>query len=76
MAKWHDGPDLRNADDWRIVANEDPSRLPPPSRSLTGAARFAPLSGESPHSVTSLDGEPVNPYSAMDGNFLNTGFLP
>ena len=51
--------------DWRIVADAETSPLPPPSRSLPGAARFAPL-----------EGEPLNPYQPFDGEPVNPNLLP
>ncbi|MCP5195964.1 MAG: VCBS repeat-containing protein [Gammaproteobacteria bacterium] len=51
--------------DWQIVANEGVPRLPAPSRSLPGAPRFVPLSGES-----------LNPYQSFDSAPINSGALP
>ena len=51
--------------DWRIVADAKTVPLPPPSRSLPGASRFAPL-----------EGEPLNPYQPFEGEPVNAGTLP
>lgn len=52
---------------WRIVAdvNSNVNGIPAPSRSLSGAAQFAPLQGM-----------PLNPHRAFDGEPLNPNLMP